>query len=601
MTRHVVAPALEALERRELFNAVPDLQVTILDVVGPDILVPGDKGTVKVQIQNVGTAAAVGTVDATVRASLDTAFDVTDPVMGGLTGKKINLAIGASLVLSIPGVVPDTATPEDYSLLVHATSTLSVPDGAAGNDTAATAGTKQVVWQFGAVGTRTNVRLTLHDGATPVVFALTGPGTGTVDLGGGGFATNYVVILGSTIASALTITTPKGAVATMAYLHVRNTASIGTGAIKSITAPGLDLETGLSVDDMISSLTVHDIHSITHYLTLNATSRPVGARDSVTISAHTISGCTVTTNGLPIKSFTAAQITGLDLTAPWIGKMTITSKVPGEGNLSGTMDLTGTAPKDVNLGSLTVSGALDATIGLEGSAGPIKAASWLTGGIDASEVKSITIAGDMSVDIGLPTLFAVTVGGDLSGQWSTGWLGKVTVNGDMNNMTMLLGSQIPGGAGLTWNQLESLTVKGWINSSTISCMNPIGSITAGGIQDSTIKTGLLGTDLPTQASDFESHHSGTIKTLTVKGLKDGAGDPIESFINSVIAAWRFDTVSFAYADTTNAAPFGFAAHSIGKLTYKHFPGGGPSTTSFGPMTLASDSVTIDDMEIRILV
>ncbi|MCY2925105.1 MAG: hypothetical protein NT031_06630, partial [Planctomycetota bacterium] len=92
MTRHVAAPAFEALERRELFNAVPDLQVTILDVVGPDILVPGDKGTVKVRIQNVGSAPAVGTLDTTIRASLDTAFDVTDPVMGGLTGKKINLA-----------------------------------------------------------------------------------------------------------------------------------------------------------------------------------------------------------------------------------------------------------------------------------------------------------------------------------------------------------------------------------------------------------------------------------------------------------------------------------------------------------------------------
>ncbi|MCY2925127.1 MAG: hypothetical protein NT031_06750, partial [Planctomycetota bacterium] len=442
---------------------------------------------------------------------------------------------------------------------------------------------------------------TLHDGATPVVFALTGPGTGTVDLGGGGFATNYVVILGSTIASALTITTPKGALATMTYIHVRDTASIGTGAIKSITAPGLDLETGLSVDGLISSLTVHDIHSITHYLTLNATSRPVGTKDSVTISAHTISGCTVTTNELPIKSFTAAQITGLDLTAPWMGKMTITSKVPGEGNLSGSMDLTGTAPNDVNLGSLTVSGAMDGTtIGLEGSAGPIKAASWLGGGIDGSDVKSIAIAGDMSADVGLPTLFGATIGGDLSGQWSTAWLGKVTVNGDMNNMTMFLGSQIPAGGGLTWNELESLTVKGWINSSTISCMNPIGSITAGGIKDTTIKTGLLGADLPTQASDFDSHHSGIIKTFTVKGLKDGAGNPIRSFINSVIAAWRFDSVSFAYADTTNPTAFGFGAHSIGKLTYRYFPGAGPATLSAGPMTLATDSVTIDDMEIRIL-
>ncbi len=590
-----VGPFCEALESRQLLSSA-DLALSFVSITGPDVLVPGDKGSVKVLITNVGPDTAVGTIDVSVRASTDTIFDLSDPLLTGLADKKINLAIGKTLALTLTmTALPDTVTPGNYYLVCKESSALSSPDTNPGNDADRSSGTSQVAWQFGAVGSRKNVKMTLHDGATPVVFALSGLGTGAVT-SAGAFSTDTLTVTGSTGASKLTITTAKNAYTTLDSIQVLDDAGAGTGSLGSIKAARTNLETGVSVDGLLGSLTVHDIQSYSHYIRINTTAMAVPDKAAVSIVANVINGCYVNTGEMPVKSFKAANVTGIDLTAPWIGTFAVSSKVVGQGNLSGTFSLLSEPASNLNLSKLTVSGNMDGTtIQTETNIGSIQAGQWASGKLSTAEIKSFKIAGDLGAEVGAIVIHSAAIGGDLSGDWGTGWVGKVTVGGDMTGVKWLLGSQVDGG--LDWNQLESLTVKGWIDSSEFHCFNPIGSITAGGIRDSSLMMGVTGTTLPTAAGEFDSHHSTRFKSVTVKGIKDGTGQYVESFINSNIAAWQIDALSFGYVATANATPFGIASHSIGKFTYKHFSG---MSSTDSNMTDPAGSFAIGDMQVTIV-
>jgi hypothetical protein len=110
--------------------------------------------------------------------------------------------------------------------------------------------------------------------------------------------------------------------------------------------------------------------------------------------------------------------------------------------------------------------------------------------------------------------------------------------------------------------------------------------------------GISTTTLPTDSGNFESHHAGKFKSIAIKGMKDDTGQYVDSFINTNIAAWRIDSISFGYVNTDNSGTaFGIAANSIGKMTYRHFDG--PTITS-GPMNTTADSWTDGDFAINIL-
>ncbi|MCY2932317.1 MAG: LEPR-XLL domain-containing protein [Planctomycetota bacterium] len=593
MNRHNTPPRCEALEPRVLLSA--DLEVTILSATGPAVVVPGDKGTIKVRIKNVGDVASVGKVDTYVCASSDTTFDWSDPRLGSVLAKPVNLAPGKSITETIAGVLPDSVTPGTYHMLAYIWMTPSSSNNASGNDTAVVGGTTEVKWQFGNVGGRSNVKLTLHDGALdPVVFTLTGPGTGTIVRGAGGLPSDTVSTLGTTGASTLTISTPKGTTTTLKNIQVLGDAGPGSGAIKSISAPTVDLMTGVSVDGVISKLALDEILSAGHSISLNASLGAVPSGSSVAITAYVINDCTVATHGLPIKSFTAALVSGLDLTAPWMGTMTVSSKDGGWGNLDGTIALNGTSPAAKSLGKLTASGNLNSlALTAAGAVGDIKARNWAAGSLSAPVTHSITMAGGLAADV-TGDVGAVTTGYNMTGTWNCHHLGKVKVGANLTNATF----NFLGAGGLTDNVLESLSVHNLISSCTITSNNSIGSISALGIENSNFLLGVGGTAMPTGVGQFEAAHTSRIKSLTISGYSDITFNPVASFINTKISAWRIDKISLAYADTTNATTFGFAAHSIGKATYVPLSGG--ASTTWGPMIHASDSVTIDQMVFRIL-
>ena len=660
----------ECLEQRTLLSGGPDLAVSILNVTGPGILVPGDKGNAKIQITNGGDAAAVGTIYVGVFASADTSYHLGDVRLGGLGigGKSVNLAPNKSITLSIPLVVGSDVLPGTYHLVVKEISTLSITDTNSANSYFGTAGTSDVEWAFGTVGARKNVALTLLDGANAVKFSLSGLGTGQISNPTASFAALDVAITGTTAASGLTISTPAKTFTSINAIHVGDTSS-GAVSLGRISAATTNIERGISVTGLASAITVHNIQSLVHYISLNTAAAPVPASAKVKITANSITGCNVDTGGIPIGTFAFFQANSLNITAPTVQAITVTDKVKTDTGITGaltisrgtatvpagakvnisanTIDhcvldtgdlpigtlsaykantLTLTAPyvqsmsitdkavgdvalsgsitvdqnygSDLCLGKLTVAGDVGGlTLNLdEGGSSSISVRSWDGGHLTATgTVAALTVGGAMNADVSLSVgINKATINGGYTGHW-TGNFGSLTVKGDLSDSTFDIG---PHAGGFADNQFNSLAVTGWIDNTTITAANPVGTISAGGLRDSSILIGVKGAALPAVQGDFETHHTGTIKSLTVTGIKV-AGHFVDSIARSNIAAWQITTLKLAPIDTDNSGtPFGIAATSIKTFTYRHLSG--TSNTSTNLIDPVNDSFTDGDFALRIL-
>jgi len=172
-----------------------------------------------------------------------------------------------------------------------------------------------------------------------------------------------------------------------------------------------------------------------------------------------------------------------------------------------------------------------------GAATSIKTAAKLTFGtigdalIDsAMPVKSITAASwldsDEDIDLLAPSVGSVSIKGDLQiDAWVEGAVGKIKAA----NLTQS-GLDIGG-------TLGSLTVAGWVDSSTVSAGGNVSSVKVGASRDSDYGSGvsyvLLRDQHHVQAGDADNVPTGTIKTFTVKGIR---GPVADFFVNSTISA-----------------------------------------------------------------
>jgi hypothetical protein len=160
----------------------PDLVVDFATISLPATCVPGDSAWVSVTITNQGGVTAEGTVVNNLHLSADQA-------LGGDTllatqNTPLRLAPGFSQTLRFRANLPGDALPADLYILADVDATDAITEESEANNLAATAGTYAVVWQFGAVGTRTRVNLTVEDAdGTDVTFSLRGNGNGTVSVG----------------------------------------------------------------------------------------------------------------------------------------------------------------------------------------------------------------------------------------------------------------------------------------------------------------------------------------------------------------------------------------------------------------------------------
>ena len=349
----------------------PDLVATISSVSLPATVAPGESGSVQVKVTNGGTSTATGSVTNALFLSLDDMLDAADtPVTlkGSLAKANLKLAVGKSVTLAGTFTVPSDVPLGSYVLLVDLNTAGGVSESNVTNNVAGSPTPYTVADEFGTVGGKKGIALQLADASGTVgTFRLSGPGTGTLDVGDDGVDLD---LEGTSAASALTITTAAGKTFTLHSL------TADASNLKAITAPTV---------------------AVTFEVVL-ATAN--------TITLGDVSGAVVSSGG-GIKSLSLTNWATGVLSAAWIGTLKVADA------FGARVDLTGTAaPRGVSLQSAIIGGDVEGTIDITGDVDTILVRGQLTGTttVNAGSLKSIRIQGALTgtVEVGAGTIGSIT-------------------------------------------------------------------------------------------------------------------------------------------------------------------------------------------------
>jgi subtilisin family serine protease len=353
-----------------------------------------------------------------------------------------------------------------------------------------------------------------------VTIALTGPGSGVVDVIGTAAERDEQVTVtttGTTAASRLSIASTGGGTA-LAGLAV-------TGSLASLSASTTTLAGDLTVTGTIGSIT---LAGATGADTLSVQGRlAVG-----TLRLGAVSDLTVDV-AEPLAELSAtswANLSGDDVvTAPAIRLLSVAGAfAAGLSVGSGT----GTPLDAVRIGGAVAAGAWQ----VKGSVGTATVGSTAVGW-----------SADVTGSIG-----SLTVNGTAAGSITAATVRAMRVRTDLSDATLALTA-----AGAT--DLGSLAVGGTIDDSTITTVGSVGTVRAAGMLGSSLLAGVSPavTGLPSAAADYTADDD--VLSFTVTGLPGGA----TSFAGSDVAAARIGAVSLRRVDTANGGvPFGFAADAL---------------------------------------
>jgi hypothetical protein len=230
------------------------------------------------------------------------------------------------------------------------------------------------------------------------------------------------------------------------------------------------------------------------------------------------------------------------------------------GNVSGAFILGG------GLSSLTLTGGnLGGALNVGGTLGTLS--------LNKSGVNGGNVLAGASVSAGAIT--TLRVGGAFQGvsgngiAINAGQITSLSVTGAMDYTALTLANPA---RKATVPALGTMSVGGDVANSQLTSDGSITSVTVGGMENSEAFAGVSSgvTGLPSALADFSPQDS--IGSFTVSGLKSGT-TPLESLINSNIAAFKLGTVSLAYADGSNGGtPFGVACNQYGTLSYRDSTG-----------------------------
>ena len=331
-------------------------------------MVPGDRASVSVIVRNIGGAKATGT-------SVDKLYlspqpdDLTGAILLGTKTSTVNLGPGQTRTVTFSFTVPGTAAAGTYYIVADVNTGASSPDDLdlrLDNNRVAT-GAQELVWRFGNVATRKNVKVVLPDGdGTLVTFGLTGPGTGTVALNAGALD---VALAGTTARSAATVTTRKTAApgddgeATLGAVTVGDAGNpADQTSLKSFTARTGNLAGDFTVMGSLAGLTLDDVSGDRLIDIRNVG----GATGAVALAFDRVADLSVT-SAMPIRSLTATE--WLDagsndtFQAPSVGTLTIRGnrRLGFLGNFEADLVLTNELAAQ-SLATMTVAGWLKGSV-----------------------------------------------------------------------------------------------------------------------------------------------------------------------------------------------------------------------------------------------
>jgi hypothetical protein len=460
----------------------PDLVGTLLSTTLPATLAPGESGTIRVQITNQGNTPASAVIENAAYLSLDNTVDpgsVALTLRGALARTRVRLKAGQSEILTGTVTVPQNTPLAGYQLLVQLNSTGSLLESVTTNNTVVSPTTYAVSDVFGTVAGRAGVLLNVADNnGTPALFRLTGPGSGAVNIGDAGV---QIVLTGTTAASVLTITSPRGS-ALFTASDLTDTSAIG-----SIRAPGLSVTNTLALSGSAGSITLGSLGA-----TMEGTFT-LGTGVAPVINITNVVGMNLGTSG-GIKSLTVGNWESGTIYAGWIGTLLARRDFNAVMYVGGSGDPGGFALK-----SATIRGTASRAWSAIGNVGRIS----ITTTAPVANSWSFSSAG---------LLQSLSLGSSFYGGVNVFNIGTMQVRGDLNDALIS-----------TAANFNSLIVTGnLINTHVLAAEQAAGTLgsvrVTGGSTGSTIGAGVGG--VTGLNPDIPPNGLGTIKAITVLGAVD---------------------------------------------------------------------------------
>ena len=426
----------------------------------------------------------------------------------------------------------------------------------------------------------------------------------TVSVTGGKARLHTSGVAGGDILSIEYTGTKTGAL----YLSAVKRFTIGglsiSGSIGSISAPYGNLKGNFAATGSVGSAVFADAVDGTTF-----TIGPRAAGDTLTQTALTfgrVANLALSTQ-TPIRMLFAAEWldTGAaeTIVAPSIGTLYITGRPANAilqqpvlaGNFEVGLNLGG-AGIALNLASIAGS-AGGAWQGINGKINSVTVRKNFTANVTAGSMGAMTVMGNFTGNLTAGSMRAMTVMGSLAGSAITvQTLTTLSVFGNADNLTLTL--QAPYAA--LGNVLTLLNVRGWLRNSVVTAMGNIGTVMAGGMDNTDITVALIGPPLPGQASDFFVGNNGTIRSVVVSGMRQGVAI-IDSFIASNIVAPLLGSVITSYVhQTAGQDAFGLAAKKVTLWIGRFLQNGKITAVVRSNLNAPAKSLAFDDFKVSVV-
>jgi hypothetical protein len=445
-----------------------------------------------------------------------------------------------------------------------------------------------------------------------VTFTLTGGGEGLVD---NDCNFNSIILRGTTEKSVLSITTVGNAKTSIGNIDAN-------GPIKAIIGRNVDLKGDITIDGCATMIVMGDVPGDSN-ITFGS---PASPKTTCAMKFGEVNNLALT-SGTPIKELRAIEWKSGSLDAPWISNLTIDGNAAGgiAGDFNANITLSGEgSPKNLALKKVKIAGGFGETIwDINGDCGAIEIAgepcgtTWnitgnygtikIAGGLDKTIWNINGDCGTIEIAEGLRET-TWNIAGDCgtiklarsSQSFDANIIGSIGTLTAVGNKTMNLPSVLSGAwsfasvktivaeeiseCNITATQepnmpaIGKVTATGWISNCHIETAGDAGSITSGGIRNSSMGS--------INAPNSLGH-------LQIKGINGEA----YCFINSSITAKHIGNAYLAYPKTFNyGTPFGLTADSIDTLTIKD----SVSTKTWSNLKIsAADTITIEDLVISL--
>ena len=355
-----------------------DLVADVINADLPNIGVPNDTISFQVPIKNIGNIPANGKIDVDFYLSVDGTVDPgSDVLIKSMSNVSIKLGPDGQRVLSATAKVPASILGGTFFVLADIDTDNAIEELNDSNNSASSDNFMEVVWRFGNLGDRKNVKLVVPDANGNIVtFSMKGEGAGDI-MGGSNFT--ELSLVGTNPDTKVFIKTKKGAITQLHDI-------IATNPIEVLKAPKANLQGNVVIPGGFKTMILRDVSDST--MTIG---EPHDELMSIRL-AH-VTDLTLT-SGTPIHSLKVLDWRDTNMTRDFIQAPHITS-LRSAGDFQADIITTDVSRKGLSLTSMKVKGVANSNVVLAGGVHVINVGGWDGGSFAATFADRFVVRGDM--------------------------------------------------------------------------------------------------------------------------------------------------------------------------------------------------------------